>query len=472
MEGLKSYTILHPLLNREIAHESPNQSSMSEEDYYYKKKYQFLTEHNAFIPLEISFITKPDPNEIKIKIANLKQLVFEVTESCNLKCAYCAYGELYNNYDKRLSRKMSFNKIQKICDYMIDLWHSSYNHSHNNTVDISFFGGEPLLNIDVIKKTIVYLENNTQNSDLFFTYRMTTNGMFIDRYMSYIVSKNFNLLISIDGDEASNSYRITKKGENSFHKIYKNIILLKDTYPEYFKNKVEFNALLHDRNTYEDIYTFIYKHFGKIPLVSELAINGIRSDKKDIFKKMFKSTYEHQKEALKNLSFDKKNLFSKSENIIFRSMLHGHSGNMYKSLNDLLKNQSSILHMPSGTCMAFNKKVFVTVTGKILPCEKIGHHYSLGNVDDIKGVNIDFENISSFYDKMYTPLLKLCKQCYHQVNCGQCVFQIYERRYSEKLECSSFVNKKAMALFLSNNISYIEEHPAVYEEIIHEDMLS
>ena len=38
-------------------------------------------------------------------IANLPQLVFEVTDACNLKCKYCAYGELYNDYDKRENKK-------------------------------------------------------------------------------------------------------------------------------------------------------------------------------------------------------------------------------------------------------------------------------------------------------------------------------------------------------------------------------
>lgn len=40
-------------------------------------------------------------------IANLPQLVFEVTDACNLKCKYCAYGELYNDYDKRENKKLS-----------------------------------------------------------------------------------------------------------------------------------------------------------------------------------------------------------------------------------------------------------------------------------------------------------------------------------------------------------------------------
>lgn len=120
----------------------------------------------------------------KIKLANLRQLLFEVTDGCNLKCHYCGYGELYNNYDKRTSSKLSFEKVKMTVDYMVELWKSPYNTSYNNVVDISFYGGEPLLNMDLIKKTISYLEEN-RIEGLDFTYRMTTNAFFLDLYMDF-----------------------------------------------------------------------------------------------------------------------------------------------------------------------------------------------------------------------------------------------------------------------------------------------
>jgi sulfatase maturation enzyme AslB (radical SAM superfamily) len=78
-------------------------------------------EHGALQNKEISFITKPNPEDVKIKLANLRQLLFEVTDGCNLKCYYCGYGELYNNYDKRLSKKLSYEKVKTVIDYdMLD----------------------------------------------------------------------------------------------------------------------------------------------------------------------------------------------------------------------------------------------------------------------------------------------------------------------------------------------------------------
>ena len=114
--------------------------------------------------------------------------------------------------------------------------------------------------------------------------------------------------------------------------------------------------------------------------------------------------------------------------------------------------------------------LFLTVNGKVLPCEKIGQENPLGHIDE-NGVNIDFEGISSFYNKMYVPLLKLCKQCYHHDNCAQCIFNIYDKSKSGKLHCPTFVNRATMKNYLSQNISYIEENPDVYEMMIKKDIL-
>lgn len=473
-EGMQSSILLPPELVYQVKRENNSQTGsylVSKIDDYYKQKYNFLLSHHALESAEISFITKPDPEQVKIKLANLRQLLLEVTDGCNLKCHYCGYGEMYTNYDPRHSRILTFGKVKKVIDYMENLWNSPYNHSYNNVVDISFYGGEPLLNMDLIQKTIDYVENK-KVSQLQFTYRMTTNGMLLDRYMDFLAEKNFNLLISLDGDEYGNSYRETKGGNNSFQQVYRNVLALKEKYPDYYEKQVNFNAVLHDRNTYEGIYLFIKHNLNKIPLVSELNDNGIREDKREEFRKMFKSTYDEQKKAYENCEeISGNDLFTKAENVQFRSMLHGHTGNTYKSLNDLLKTKNEIFHMPSGTCMAFYKKFFLTVNGKVLPCEKIGQQYPLGWVDEEK-VDIDFQKISSLYENMYRPLLKLCKQCYHQLNCAQCVFNIFEKSKGGKLYCPTFVNKNSMAGYLSTNVSYIEENPEVYEEMINKEVLS
>ncbi len=91
---------------------------------------------------------------IRQKLVNLSQVVFEVTDACNLKCKYCGYGELYNNYDERHSTNMPLQQAITVLEYLEELWSSNYSVSHQKKTYISFYGGEPLLNVPFIKEVI------------------------------------------------------------------------------------------------------------------------------------------------------------------------------------------------------------------------------------------------------------------------------------------------------------------------------
>ena len=114
-----------------------------------------------------------------------------------------------------------------------------------------------------IRNIISFIEN-THPQGLVFHYSMTTNAVLLNKYVDYLYNKNIRLLISLDGNKRNNSYRLDKMGNNSvFDKIVKNATYLKHKYPKYFNNKVNFNAVLHDRNSVYEINEFIYKQFGK-----------------------------------------------------------------------------------------------------------------------------------------------------------------------------------------------------------------
>lgn len=467
-ESTRYSLLLNPMLEK-ILEENVGELENGPDADYYRRKVAFWKQKGILAHREISFMTKPNSEIIKQNLANTKQVILEITDCCNLNCYYCGYGILYNNYDKRRTGNMSVEQAKKILDYIICLHESDENFSYNEVLDISFYGGEPLLNIKLIQEVIAYLEQ--LKTRLSFTYRMTTNAMLLNRYMDYLVEKDFKLLISLDGDRFANSYRLTINGKESFPVVFENALLLKEKYPEFFEKNVQFNAVLTDRNDYGEIYQFIKDHFDKIPMISELSENGINSEKLEKFKSMFKSTFVSQKQFYKQNKVFAEDFFAKEENAFFRSFIHGNTGNTFLTLNDLLKREDEKIHMPSGTCMAFNRRIFVTINGKVLPCEKIGQEIPLGCVDEEK-MNIDFESISKIYDEMYKPLAKMCKQCYTQDNCGQCVFQIYSKsKLLGKLYCPTFVNKRRMQEILSSNMSYVENEPKIYDEVIKSDLL-
>ena len=98
------------------------------------------------------------PNHIRHSLANLPILTFEVTDSCNLKCKYCGYGEFYNDYDERKNQNLPFVYASQLLDYLADFWNSNRNISSDRNVYIGFYGGEPLLNMEFVEKVVDYVE--------------------------------------------------------------------------------------------------------------------------------------------------------------------------------------------------------------------------------------------------------------------------------------------------------------------------
>ena len=70
--------------------------------------------------------------------------------------------------------------------------------------------------------------------------------MLLDRYMDYLVEKNFSILISLDGNEVQSAYRVDKHGNSSFSRVVRNVkkTAKKSLIPDYFEKKVNFNSVI------------------------------------------------------------------------------------------------------------------------------------------------------------------------------------------------------------------------------------
>lgn len=401
--------------------------------------------------------------QIKSALANTPQITFEVTDSCNLRCEYCAYGKLYADYDKREDKMLSTKVAKRFIDYMAALWASPDNHSVNNNLYVGFYGGEPLLNMPFIAKTIAYMDAGGHAKH--FTYNMTTNAMLLDRYMDFLVEHDFNLLISLDGNAENDSYRVKANGKPSFEQVTSNIDKLRASYPEYFAKKVNFNAVLHNRNSVVDIRSFIKERYGKTPSIGDINDAGIRDEMKEEFKRMYRNSYES---LLQNENYDEieKEMFLSSPTYHSATIfLMQNSPFKYENYNELLfgKNEN-ITFCPTGTCIPFSRKVFITVNGKILPCERIGHQYSVGHID-AKGVMLDFEAIADKYNAYYSCLEKKCRLCKNQRNCIQCMFNL-DGLEKGKCECNGFMDEKQYEQYRQTQLEFFARHPDAYSEIM------
>jgi len=155
-------------------------------------------------------------------------LILQVTQGCNLRCEYCAYsGKYYNRTHS--AKRMDYETACSAVDFLIA--HSS----DKEEVILGFYGGEPLLEFDLIRKVIDYAEKNYPGKRI--GYNMTTNvTLLTDEIMDYLVEKDFFLMFSLDGPkEIHDIHRKFADGRGSFDIIMKNLARMKERYPDFYR---------------------------------------------------------------------------------------------------------------------------------------------------------------------------------------------------------------------------------------------
>jgi uncharacterized protein len=178
----------------------------------------------------------------------IQKLTLQLTQNCNLRCDYCAYS---GKYDQRThsSNKMSFQVIKDTVDFAMQ------KSKGIRTLNIGFYGGEPLLEFENIKKTVAYINEKYNGRNV--TYSLTTNGtLFNDELVRFFKENNISILISIDGPkEMHDKNRVFASGKGSFELIMKNLKWIKSTYPDFFE-KISFNTVIPPGSSYKCVNDF------------------------------------------------------------------------------------------------------------------------------------------------------------------------------------------------------------------------
>jgi uncharacterized protein len=427
------------------------------------EKLSFLKEEGYFESVDISgnISYKITPRDIESALSNLTHCTFEVTERCNIKCTYCTYGQMYMDYDPRKKKDLTASKAKKFLEFMFTHWNSDLNTSHQELISIGFYGGEPLLNIKFIEEIVKYIDDFNTGGHR-FSFHMTTNGLLLDKYLDFLVQNNFSILISLDGDENNNEYRFGDFKKSHYDKIIQTIYKIKDNYPDFYDANVSFHSVLHKKNSYKEIYQYFKTNFGKIPSIAELVPVGVKPSEMENFQKIYLSPSESRKDMGTEIQqFELENTSGQFEDIT--NLIHLHSGYVFNKYKDLINCDKKRNSIPTGTCIPFSKKVFITANGKILPCERIGHQFGLGMVDSEK-VDLDLEIIADYYNSQLDKIRKKCRSCYANKICGLCIF--YMKEEGEHLKCKGFLNNNEYSKYLSSSYSYLEDNPGVYRQIM------
>ncbi len=398
--------------------------------------------------------------DIRYNLTNTKQITFELTEKCNLKCTYCAYLELYADYDPRDGKELDIDYAKNLIEYIFDLKKRNNLLNKQEKIILTFYGGEPLLKIDLIKKIIEYIENNIGSK--YFSYGMTTNATLLNKYVDYLDEKKFKLLISLDGNFEQNQHRIFHNNRPAFNKIIQNIYSLRNKYPDFY-DRIRFNAVLNNNSTVLEVYDF-FKHLGKIPKISEISQSGVNKIHQDELLSIYKSKNDDLNKN-KDLNYKNSLSFEFPKTKLLAHVLQKFTNNNYDHYFDIFQNKNNKEYVPTGTCIPFSKRVFITASGKIFPCEKIGHHYSLGKVNKT-GVELNFDSVAEKYNRYFDKQSLQCKSCYNNYGCLQCMY-ISDIENNES-GCSNYTDKKAFGDYIAKNIDFLEDNPYLYKPIIEE----
>ncbi len=463
----KSINLIHPYMADIYFRKQIDDAIFSLEDQkYLNKKIRYFAKHGIISKETVreSKFEYLSSDQIEENLANLKQVVFETTEKCNLKCKYCYYGEFYNiSPDRKEYRNLPDKIAQNILNYLSEKQSGVNNISMKNPLHISFYGGEALLNVDLIS-TIIRSANKNKFNLRKLRYSLTTNGTLLKRHINLLVKNNVHITVSLDGNKVNNSYRIFHNNKNSFDIIFSNLMYIKENFPTYFEKNVDFNAVLHNRNSVKEIYNFFTTTFNKTPSIVEMNNSGIPKDKVADFSKLYISKTEDLNKLTENKSQIEHDLtrhlpsFNSALIFIFQYLNF-----VYRSYNDLLANEKREKKISTGTCSPFSRRMFITTDGKILPCEKISQEHVLGQINDFE-IDIDPNKIAKKYNFYYEKLSKQCQICYRQYACTQCMF--FLRDIKKDVKCSAFMNKIDFVKYLYENLSFMEKYPSEYLRIM------
>ena len=326
----------------------------------------------------------------------VKALCLHVAHTCNLNCSYCFASQGKYQGERAL---MSFEVGKQAFDFLIK------NSGTRRNLEVDFFGGEPLMNWDVVKQLVAYARSIEKQYNKNFRFTFTTNGVLIDdEVIDFLNKEMHNVVLSLDGrKEVNDHFRKNYAGKGSYDTIVPNFQRLvekrggKDYYVRgtFTHNNVDFT---------NDLF-----HMADLGF-TELSMEPVVCPPDD--------PYALTKEDLPKL-FEQYEILAKE---MLRHKKEGRGFTFYHYMLDL-KNGPCIYKRITG-CGSGTEYMAVTPWGELFPCHQfVGDpKYSLGNIWDgvtNTAVQDEFRSCNAYARPE-------CKDCWAKLYCsGGCAANAY-----------------------------------------------
>lgn len=338
----------------------------------------------------------------------LSRITLQLTQECNLRCKYCVYsGDKNIKQRSHSNKRMSWETAKRAVDFL-------YNRTIDSSkVNIGFYGGEPIIEFQNIKRIVDYSETLFSGKDLSFS--ITTNGTLLnDDIIRFFDEHNISLMISLDGPKQINdANRVFANGKGTYDVVMSNIRHLQSISPEYAE-KLIVSMVIDPENDFDCINTICIDGNELTDInISPSIVDKEYDGKATTFSEEYDKKYEYQKflSILSYLGRYPRNRTSPIANNMVKAAIDNY--NRMKTSVGLYATD-----VPSGPCIPGQMRLFVDVTGKLFPCERVSEKSSamcIGTIDS----GFDFEKV---YNMLNIGALTedKCKTCWAFRYCSIC----------------------------------------------------
>lgn len=326
----------------------------------------------------------------------VKALCLHIAHDCNLACKYCFADEGEYKGDKGM---MSFEVGKQALDFLIA------NSGNRRNLEVDFFGGEPLMNFDVVKQLVRYGREQEKIHNKNFRFTLTTNGVLLnDDIMDFINEEMANVVLSVDGrKEIHDLMRPTRNGKGSYDLIMPKFQKLAESRNQ--KNYYVRGTFTHNNLDFaEDVLSLADLGFEQISVEPVVA-----QDDQD---------YAIRESDIPKICDE----YDKLAKALIERKKNGKEVNFFHFMIDL-SGGPCVAKRLSG-CGSGTEYLAVTPWGDLYPCHQfVGQdEFLLGNVfDGVKKTDIcDEFKLCNVYAK------SKCKDCFARFYCsGGCAANSY-----------------------------------------------
>jgi uncharacterized protein len=319
--------------------------------------------------------------------AVIKAMCLHVAHDCNMRCAYCFASEGSFAGERAL---LSAETGKKAIDFLL-----AHSGARRN-LEIDFFGGEPLMNFEVVRDLVRYGRDREQARGKRIRFTITTNGLLLDEKKEAFINEHMdNVILSIDGrPEVNDRMRKTPSGDGTYRRIIGN-------YERFRENR---KGLYYVRGT----FTAANKDFAED--VKHLADRGFRNISVEPV-----VTDESRDYALKESDIPQ--LLPEYDKLADLYLDYEKAGKAFSFFHfNVDLTQGPCVYKRAAGCGAGTEYVAVSPSGDIYPCHQfVGERdFRLGNVADAT-----FENgLYAMFNRAHIYNKPACAQCWAKFYCS------------------------------------------------------